>query len=43
MSDKQSIQPRLVKGFRDILPKVAAQREWAISQLQDIFRSYGYQ
>lgn len=43
MSSKQQTPARLVKGFRDILPKMARQREQAIRTLEDIFQNFGYQ
>ncbi|MGL4524831.1 MAG: histidine--tRNA ligase [Spirochaetia bacterium] len=43
MSSKKQTQPRIVKGFRDILPQQALQREMAMQRLQHLFRQYGYQ
>ena len=43
MADKQQTKARLVKGFRDILPRPASQREKAMRTLQDVFRLFGYQ
>ncbi len=43
MINKQQCQPRLVKGFRDILPPLAAQREKAIRDLEQVFQNFGYQ
>lgn len=43
MPNKQQTPPRLVKGFRDILPQQAAQREYAMRILQDVFHLFGYQ
>lgn len=43
MSDKPQCNPRLVKGFRDILPQMARQREEAMRNLEHVFQRYGYQ
>jgi len=36
------IQPRTLKGFRDLLPDVAASREWIIDTAKDVYRSFGF-
>lgn len=39
---KVSIEPKILKGFRDLLPGVALLREQMIRKLQDVFCSFGF-
>ena len=39
---KSLIQPRTLKGFPDLLPGQAMQREQMLDTLRRVFRSYGF-
>lgn len=37
------IEPRILKGFRDFLPKEARKRQYVISTIKSVFESYGFE
>ena len=37
------INPRLLQGFRDFLPKQKRQRDWLIDQVRAVYESFGFQ
>jgi histidyl-tRNA synthetase len=37
------IEPKLLKGFRDFLPKEAKKRQYAVEVLKKVFESYGFE
>lgn len=42
MSNKQIIQPKILKGFRDYLPEVMIPRKNMIHKLEEVFESFGF-
>lgn len=42
MAKQQIIQPRILKGFRDSLPKLAIARQAMIRKIEDSFKSFGF-
>jgi len=42
MNDRRIIQPRTLKGFRDLLPEAMQAREWLIDTARAVFRTHGY-
>ncbi|MFH1833295.1 MAG: histidine--tRNA ligase [Candidatus Levyibacteriota bacterium] len=37
------IEPKILKGFRDFLPKVAKKRQFVINALKEVFQLYGFE
>ncbi|MEI6040107.1 MAG: histidine--tRNA ligase [Candidatus Berkelbacteria bacterium] len=37
------INPRLLSGFKDFLPKQKNQRDWLINQIKTVYESFGFQ
>ncbi len=42
MTEPTRIQPRTLKGFRDLLPEAAIAREKLVATAIDVYRSYGF-
>lgn len=42
MTKQQIIQPRILKGFRDSLPKLAIARQAMTRKIEDCFKSFGF-
>lgn len=40
---RKLVEPRTLRGFRDLLPDAAAYRTWCVEQISATFRSFGFQ
>lgn len=40
---RQIVEPRTLRGFRDLLPEAAAFRSWCVERIGTTFRTYGFQ
>jgi histidyl-tRNA synthetase len=40
---RRIVEPRTLRGFRDLLPEAAAYRTWCVERIGATFRTYGFQ